>query len=200
MDFAGLCFCDECFILVLLVVSLWNESCFRLEFVVSIVDVFVEDHIRRLPGVYQSRGDVLHHVLAVLGNGYVWRDGVPYYEGFDDPDFIVEPYASFESYQREFDSGNGDVSKLAEKFWLEDSAVFDRIDEAVKDYSISFERYDEAELELAKVLGRFKGSFYPEHDYALLHNVPVGVHPDWLVEVGVMRSIAERYGWTFVAV
>lgn len=138
-------------------------------------DDTVRESLYYYPSIYKTRGDVLHHLFCVIGNGYEWLNGelVTASRGDEDP------------IEREIDSTLAIIQKpnareiLQDMYWeiLSDriALVADRhknLENAMDDYSFS---------------DRF---LYPKSEtYAKLWNYPEDITPEWAVELEKAKNI-----------
>lgn len=146
----------------------------------NVVDDFVRESILTYPGMFQSRTDVLHHALCVIGNGYKWMNGVPtsVFPYMEEKHWSPEEDMSFRPY--DYTDDMEDVFKnRREKYFAEMQDVVDTVDERIHDRTFN------------------DASFYPQSSYALILNIPEDIHPDWAEEVETMKELAEQNGWKF---
>lgn len=146
------------------------------------VDQTVRECIECYPGLFQSRVDVLHFVLCVIGNGYGWVDGEP----VSVMDYQPEPW-TVESFEADL------LRNIAP-----DNEVVRRI---------LLERFAEEKTEMLEILatldervrtwGTLEGPVYKQSDSALLMNVPGDVTADWEEACEQVRALAADNGWRF---
>lgn len=151
----------------------------------TVVDDLVKKSILAYPSIFTSRADVLHHVLCVIGNGYVWENGtlVPVFKE-DDRVWTAE-WETARFYERYGELGGFEMSDAHNEHWAqyikevvaEYQQVVDTVDERIHDWTYEGE------------------GIYPQSDYALILNVPEDVNPEWHEDLEKMREFARGRGW-----
>lgn len=143
----------------------------------SIVDQFVEKTIRQYPSLDRNRAEVLHFVLCVAGNGMSWAGGVPVHSA------NVEDWSP-ESERARIQYLCSDLEELLRDF------TADRLEK-----SIARNTAIVAAAAVTAVTPAELSRAYPQHDGALLVNVPEDVHPDWAAAVEETWALVEKHGW-----
>lgn len=138
------------------------------------VDKTVRTAILCFPTLFKTRGDVLHHLFCIIGNGYRWHKGelVHMFPEDDQPWTAENQRKSFAHM-----GGHADILKeITEKRVKENQAVVDNIDAAVQDLT-------------------FTRSIYPQETTAFLFNIPADVTPDWASAAEEAKTLATQAGW-----
>ena len=155
----------------------------------STLNQMIADSIRRYPGLYRCRTDVLEQWFCVNGNGMEWQDGklMPSYQ--DQPMCTIEQHIAFHTewmHKRlaEAEHANNLQEQARYRAMINREAVNIRYtvenadDLALIPWNTTYEpdRQD----------GFNPKSIYPLCEYARMNRVPDDVDPEWLAAVREM--------------
>jgi hypothetical protein len=139
------------------------------------VDETVRTSITRYPSLFATRGDVLHHLFLVLGNGFAWHKG-EIVNTFPEDEQPWTPEREHASFARM--GGNADLLRdLVEERIQKHQAILSNVDAAIQDLTFTGER------------------IYPQSQYALLLTIPKDVTDDWAAAAEEAKVIAIQGGW-----
>ena len=150
----------------------------------STVDETVRQCILSYPILFKTRTEVLHHILCVLGSGFVWSNGEAVRDYYDDGEpstWNREKYNEENLFDYAKDFSAGFLAELR-------AAQEKRADE--------YERIV-AEVDSRMYLRKQVWNFYPQTDYSLLMELPKDVTEDWQAAVSEIRAEAMQAGWVF---
>lgn len=148
----------------------------------SSVDVTVYKSIRMYPDMFPNRTAVLHHVLCVLGGGYVWVNGEPI-DAYDEEEGLG--VFTREEHDKQLDLYPARFLADAE-FMKEHENSWHRLSEIV-----------EAASERVHLRGDIGENFYPQSSHAPIMEIPENITPDWAAAVEEMKAVAVQHGWKF---
>ncbi len=144
------------------------------------------DTIRELlleyPSLFKSRGDVLHHLFCVIGNGYEWVDGELVSRYSDDRSSFTNPT-------------DRAIDRILTRLRLNLADDARSNNSHVIDVELSYKalaeiNYARNAIDIRLNNYTFEGSLYPAcPDYAKLWNYPDDLSYDWMMELGVARGI-----------
>ena len=154
------------------------------------VETFVKDAILAYPIIFKNRLDVLHHTLAVIGNGSEWdeKTGEIYYV-FPDEMSVYVPDTIEQVRERIF----GNITPRDEVLYLYDETVlqvFAREQELVT-------VMNEVDTRMNDMTVSEEFRIYPQSDYAHIMNIPENVSDDWRAACDELRPILIAHGWNF---
>lgn len=157
------------------VLFLKNKSPMEGNIIMSTVNDIVRQSILAYPVLFGSRTEVLHHVLCVLGAGYVW----------DENGEIVSTTGVSEHWtpEREDAAWAENATFNPGRFVLK---VFADLCEDNK--KIASERVANVDTLMHKV--EAIDEMYPQSDMVPLMNVPGNATKEWLIACSEMREIA----------
>lgn len=147
------------------------------------VNETVRESIMSYPSLYSNRTQVLHFILAVIGNGYHWVDGEPVrqFEENGEP-WTVECHEA----RLERDLANADSSIMRE--------IIADLSEDDKRHCLGIQKTIEDRIHLWEDLN---SAPYPQTEYALLMRMPEDVTADWREACEQMREFLGKRGWVF---
>lgn len=154
------------------------------------VETFVKDSILAHPRIFKNRLDVLHHTLAVIGNGSEWdeKSGEIYYV-FPDEMNVYVPDTIEQVRERIF----GNIVPRDEVLYLYDETVAQVF--ATEQELITVMNEVETRMNDMTVSEEF--SIYPQSSYAHIMNIPENVTDDWRAACDELRPILIAHGWKF---
>jgi hypothetical protein len=139
------------------------------------VNETVRNAITCYPSLFATRGDALHHLFLVLGNGYTWHKG-EIVNVFPEDEQPWTPERERASFARM--GGNTDLLReLADERIQKHQAILSNMDAAVQDLTFTGER------------------IYPQSQYALLLTIPEDVTDDWAAAAEEAKVIAIQGDW-----
>jgi hypothetical protein len=140
------------------------------------VNETVRNAITCYPSLFATRGDALHHLFLVLGNGYTWHKGEIVNKFPEDEGQPWTPERESASFARI--DGNADLLReLVDERVQRHQAILSNLDAAVQDLTLTRE------------------FVYPQFDGALLFTIPEDVTDDWAAAAEDAKTIAIQGGW-----
>lgn len=154
------------------------------------VNEIVREAIVAYPRIFSNRFEVLHHVLAVIGNGYewdetkgdiynVWRDEREFYVPRTREEISAEIYQHSTPRPEVIHIFEETIDKLLETE-NELQAIMDEVDTRMFDMSIPEDF-----------------SAYPQSGYGFIMCIPDNATDDWREACEEMKPILIQYGWKF---
>lgn len=141
--------------------------------------------ILTFPSLHQSRSNVLHHVLCVLGSGYEWDENGEAFADYETP-LLWTP---------ELQQANNDHR---------DKTIYRSFDaEVLAEFHESDKQYIEtckkvvSEVEERVLLIEPIAHVYPQCEGSLLMSIPDNATEEWLAACEEIRALVEPYGWEF---
>jgi hypothetical protein len=150
----------------------------------SQVDEFVKDKMLTFPSIFPNRSEVLHHVLCVLGSGYMWS-----------ADGTIVP-----THDEVYEQWNREKALVKIEKYVTELSSEDFIQEVVR--KAHLERLEEEATVVAEVDERMHLKadvqyFYRQTDLCPLMNIPANVTPEWAEACEEMKELAVKAGWEF---
>lgn len=149
-------------------------------------DEVVRDGLWFYPSLFRTRGDVLHHVLCVIGSGYEWENGevVSAFPGYQDEDPVRR---EIDGFQEECRGGRSRSSYVSD-------GILGMHADALEVALLTHAQIDARVQRMALTHGQKP---YDSSRYALLRNVPDDVTPEWARACEQMWALVEgRAGWS----
>lgn len=139
------------------------------------------------PRLFPNGGEFIYFVLAVIGNGYYWRNGEAVCDDGRNPWSVERDNLKLYDPWRDIENVLPDYLRAEhEESRNEDIAQLNAI------VSNSSVLADDWEVDTTQ-----EGFPYPQSSYALIMNVPKNVTPDWAEAVAHVRKVLEQHGWEF---
>lgn len=146
-------------------------------------DEVVRDGLWFYPSLFRTRGDVLHHVLCVIGSGYEWEGGevVSVYPEYPDR----TPLERFREEMAKAREGSPLMAEVITETRVED----------LENAQLIHDQLEARAQRMALTPSPHKP--YDSSRYALLRNVPDDVTPEWARACEQMWALVEgRAGWS----
>lgn len=137
------------------------------------VETTVRQVILAYPSLMETRADVLHHILCVLGSGYEWVDGEPV------------TTASMKPWNREDALG-------VQEAWLQRLTIPAEALDGVRESIVAdLDRCQKVvdEIDERVLTHDFAGVVYPRSNGSLLSEIPADVKPDWAAAAEWAKSL-----------
>lgn len=149
------------------------------------VNELVRQSILTFPSLHQSRSNVLHHALCVLGSGYEWDENGEAFADYDLP-LLWTP----ELQQANNDHRDMTTYRSLDAEFLAEFHELDKQKMATCKKVVS-------EIEERILLVEPLPFIYPQCEGSLLMSIPDNATEEWLAACEEARALVEPHGWEF---